>query len=251
MYYLSVLSIFKNETMNLKMWLDHYLWQGVDHFYLIDNGSDDNPLDILKEYIDKNIVTYYYKPEKHKQVEHYRFVFDNAKLKNNTYWLIISDLDEFFYGTDKKLITNLKKLEFYNVIYCNWLMFGHENLQDHPTDIRTSIIHRENNIHENTKYIFKPNKIHNSSQVWIHYLLDLNGNKMENHPKIKIENNLIKLNHYPIQSLEFFTKVKMTRGSADTIDNIRNLTYFNNYNKNAIHKDTILKNLIENCPENY
>ena len=253
MYYLSVLAILKNETMNLKMWIDHYLWQGVEHFYLIDNGSDDNPLDILKEYIDKNIVTYYYKPEKHKQLEHYQFVFDNAQLKNNTYWLIISDLDEFFYGVDKKLITKLKTLEFYNVIYCNWLMFGHENLQDHPIDIRTSIIHRENNINENTKYIFKPSKIHNSSQLWIHYLLDLHGNKIDNHPKVRIANNLIKLNHYPIQSLEFFIKVKMTRGAADTVtsDNIRNLTYFNNYNKNAIYKDTTLKNLIENCPEKY
>jgi glycosyltransferase involved in cell wall biosynthesis len=60
MYYLSVLSIFKNETMNLKLWLEHYLWQGVGHFYLIDNGSTDNPLSILQEYIDKGIITYFY-----------------------------------------------------------------------------------------------------------------------------------------------------------------------------------------------
>jgi hypothetical protein len=53
MYYLSVLSIFKNETINLKLWLDHYLWQGAEHFYLIDNGSTDEPLNILQEYIDK------------------------------------------------------------------------------------------------------------------------------------------------------------------------------------------------------
>ena len=55
-----VLSIFKNETMNLKLWLEHYLWQGVGHFYLIDNGSTDNPLSILQEYIDKGIITYFY-----------------------------------------------------------------------------------------------------------------------------------------------------------------------------------------------
>ena len=56
MYYLSVLAIFKNETMNLKMWIDHYLWQGVEHFYLIDNGSTDKPLAILKEYIDNSEI---------------------------------------------------------------------------------------------------------------------------------------------------------------------------------------------------
>ena len=64
MHYLSVMAIFKNETMNLKLWIEHYLWQGVEHFYLIDNGSNDNPLSILQEYIDNGIVTYYFLPEK-------------------------------------------------------------------------------------------------------------------------------------------------------------------------------------------
>jgi len=65
----------------------------VEHFYLIDNGSDDDPLSILQEYIDKGIVTYYFLPEKHKQTEYYRYVFDNANLKNETFWLTVCDLD--------------------------------------------------------------------------------------------------------------------------------------------------------------
>ena len=108
MYYLSVLCIFKNETMNLQKWLDHYIWQGVEHFYLIDNGSEDNPLQILQNYIDKGVVTYYYRPEKYQQIQHYQFVFDNANIKNNSFWLVMCDLDEFFYGVDHKLITKLK-----------------------------------------------------------------------------------------------------------------------------------------------
>jgi hypothetical protein len=36
MNYLSILAIMKNEAMNLKLWIDHYIYQGVDHFYLID-----------------------------------------------------------------------------------------------------------------------------------------------------------------------------------------------------------------------
>ena len=113
MFHTSCLSIFKNETMNLKLWIEHYLWQGIEHFYLIDNGSDDNPLSILQEYIDNGIVTYYFLPEKHKQVEHYRYVFDTERLKEKTYWLIVCDLDEFFYGVDKKLTTKIKSLENY------------------------------------------------------------------------------------------------------------------------------------------
>ena len=84
-YYLSVLAIFKNETMNMKVWLDHYLWQGVDHFYIIDNGSTDKPLNILQEYIDKDIVTLYSLSEKHQQSKHYQYVFDKERLKENNF----------------------------------------------------------------------------------------------------------------------------------------------------------------------
>jgi hypothetical protein len=254
MYYLSILSIFKNETMNLKVWLEHYLWQGVDHFYLIDNGSTDKPLNILQEYINKGIVTYYYKPEKHQQAEHYRWVFDKENLKKTTHWLAVCDLDEFFYGVDQKLVSKLKTLEYYNVIYANWLMFGSDNLITHPTDIRTSIIHRKPDLHKLTKYIFKPASIKNSAYVWIHYLLNpANGNMINNHPKVRIANKLIKLNHYPIQSLEFFQKVKMTRGAADSIqcDNVRDINYFKSYDEGTNYKDDTLKNLIENCPDGY
>ena len=48
-YNFTIMAIFKNETMNLKLWLDHYLWQGIEHFYLIDNDSNDNPINILQE----------------------------------------------------------------------------------------------------------------------------------------------------------------------------------------------------------
>lgn len=254
MYYLSVLAIFKNETDNLKVWLDHYLWQRVDHFYLIDNGSTDNPLLILQDYIDKGIVTYYYKKERHQQSEHYRWVFDTEMLKSKTHWLVVCDMDEFFYGVDHKLREKLQTLEFFNVIYANWHMFGSDKLIKQPVDIRTSIVHRKPAIHQNTKYIFKPLSIKDSSSIWIHGLVQSGTyNVIKNHPKIRIANNLIKLNHYPIQSLEFFKKVKMTRGSANVAkhDKVRDMKYFIENDNGADYKDITLKNLIENPLPNY
>lgn len=251
MYYLSVLCIFKNETMNLKTWIEHYLWQGVEHFYLIDNGSNDNPLQILQEYINKGLITYYFLPEKHKQIQHYQYVFDNANIKNTTYWLAICDLDEFFYGLDKKLSKKLSTLECYNIIYCNWLMFGSNGLVNHPPDIRTAITNREPNLHINTKYIFKPKSIISSSQIHIHYILKYHKYLKIN--KVHFANKLIRLNHYPIQSLEFFQKVKMTRGDVanNNAEGIRDISYFNSYNKNTIFKDHTLKKLIEQPPFDY
>ena len=247
MYYLSVIASLKNETMNLKIWIEHYLWQGVEHFYLIDNGSDDNPLSILQEYIDNGIVTYYYLPQGHRQVEHYRYVFDNANLKNETYWLAVCDLDEFFFGVDKNLKIKLKTLEDnYDYILCNWKMFGSDGHKTHPEDIRRDITFRKKDLWSETKYIFKPQIIDNSSRIWIHWLIDINVKRK------RIANILIQLNHYPIQSLEFFQKVKMPRGDAscNAYDNVRDMTYFNKYDTNE-YCDEILKNLIINPPTDY
>jgi glycosyltransferase involved in cell wall biosynthesis len=249
MYYLSVLSTFKNETMNLKIWLEHYIWQGVEHFYLIDNGSTDNPLEILQEYIDKNIVSYFYLPEKHNQVKNYRKIFDEEKLKETTEWLIVCDLDEFFYGVDNKLITKIKSLNnFFDYILCNWEMFGSDGLIEQPFDIRTSITHCDKKLWKETKYIFKPKKIKNSSCICIHYLLNHDIPKS----RTRIANKLIKLNHYPIQSLEFFKKTKMNRGDASNkkTDNIRDMTYFEKYDFRNINNE-ILKNLVLNYNSNY
>ena len=39
MYNLSVGALFKNESHALEEWLEHYLYHGADHFYLINDGS--------------------------------------------------------------------------------------------------------------------------------------------------------------------------------------------------------------------
>ena len=63
---------------------------------------------------------------------------------------------------------------------------------------------------------------------------------------------MIRLNHYPIQSLDFFKKIKMTRGAADckNSENIRDMNYFNKYNYHDINDET-LKNIILNHKNNY
>ena len=255
MYFLSVLSIFKNETMNLKVWIEHYLWQGVDHFYLIDNGSTDNPLQILQEYINNGIVTYYYKPEKYLQVEHYRWVFDYENMKTKTYWLAVCDLDEFFYGVDQKLKTKIQTLNNYDLINVNWLVYGNSGIEKHPQDIRTVFMHRFPNIDPvNTKYIFKPLAIKNSSQIWVHWLHYPNTSiPIKTGNRVRTANLLIRINHYVLQSLEYFNNVKSKRGDvANKSDNNKwSKALFDAHNDNATFLDDTLKNLIENPPPNY
>ena len=249
-YELSILAIFKNETMNLKIWLDHYLWQGVEHFYLIDNDSNDNPMSILQEYIDKGLVTYYFKPEKYQQVQHYRNVFDNERLKEKTKWLCICDLDEFFFGTEKKLVDAIYEFNGYDVIYTNSFFYGCDNLIEHPLDIRISNIHRSDDMINGIKYFFKPKCINDTSEIWIHWLVHSGSGSLQK--KIlsteTFDNKKIRLNHYIVQSLEYWQNIKMKRGDVSVPQNeyIRTMKIFDDYEKIAIIKDDILKQIIEN-----
>jgi hypothetical protein len=236
MYYFSILAIFKNETMNLKEWIDHYLWQGAEHFFLIDNGSDDDPIRVLKPYIEMGKISYYYLPQKWKQLEYYRAVFQQIKDNKETYWLCITDLDEFWYSIGGNVSKLLRQYEKFDAIYSNWLMFGSNGLINHPNSIRKSLIKREREHHILTKYIIKVQNV-NAENIGIH-TCDVKNSITEN--------KQIRLNHYPIQSMEFFQKVKMTRGACDSkvFENIRDMKYFHDYDKNANTIDTSLADLL-------
>lgn len=240
MYYLSILAIMKNESMNLQVWIDHYIFQGVEHFYLIDNGSTDDSINIINSLILQGYpITLYKLTDKYKQLDYYRYVYNNENLKEKTKWLIIADLDEFYYCKDNNISKNLKLYEHLPVIYSQWKMFGHNNLDKHPKDIRIALTKRESGLHELTKQIFQTNYV-NAESITQHSII--------NYPMTSENNlsNIFILNHYPIQSKEYFEKVKMYRGDVFQAwaDNVRNWTYFNDYNKNATEEDTELKEIV-------
>jgi hypothetical protein len=99
MYKLSVGALFKNEALVLKEWIEHYLFHGVEHFYLIDDASTDNSIDILQEYIDKGVVSLFQANWAHhpnRQCELYNhYILPHLK---ETKWLLMVDLDEFMWS---------------------------------------------------------------------------------------------------------------------------------------------------------
>ena len=241
MNYLSILAIMKNEAMNLKLWIDHYISQGVDHLYLIDNGSDDETIEIIENLINNGYpITLYILPEKFKQQQHYQYVYDQEKLNEATKWLIVADLDEFFYCYNSKISTELKNYEDYDFITSKWRMFGSNNCIQHPKDIRTSLTKRVEELHRLTKYIFQTKNIYSRS-LGIHHLNDGYTNNID-------LSDIFRLNHYPIQSKEYFGKVKMLRGDVahSTHTTFRDWGYFDSYNIGTDYNDEDLKNMILN-----
>lgn len=50
-------SYFQKRICSITEWLEHYLSQGVGHFFLIDNGSTDDSCEKLVPYMEEGLVT--------------------------------------------------------------------------------------------------------------------------------------------------------------------------------------------------
>jgi hypothetical protein len=250
-----LVSIFKNEGHILQEWIEHYIKEGVDLFCLIDNGSTDNYLEKIKPYIDSRKVILTIDSSKYSQTNLYNKYYLN--LCKTFTWVIVVDLDEFMYSrngynTIKEYLNTLDNSV--SRLMIPWKMFGSSGFTQQPQNVIQYFTKRqEYNNYDFQKYectdciksIIRGNKL---EKLDIHVsLLNDKPNEHITPFKHKTEENLhnhnIHLNHYAIQSLHFFTNVKMTRGDANsnTSENVRNMEYFQKYDHNDII-DEELKN---------
>lgn len=122
-HYFTVSTQFKDRAPFLKEWIEYYLLIGATHFYLYDHGSTDNPLEVLKEYIDRNIVTYvsWNAPVIHNTpfstVQPPTFTHSLANFRKFSRWIAFFDIDEFIipagvsYEKNKTIIPILKQYD--------------------------------------------------------------------------------------------------------------------------------------------
>jgi hypothetical protein len=251
-----VVSIFKNEKHALEEWINHYTKEGVDHFFLTDNGSDDGYIDILDKYIKNGTVSLNINPERHQQVEHLNFYINQVKKYD---WAIVVDLDEFLYArknynTIKQYLSSLHK----NIkqIYVPWKMFGSNGHINQTENIIHYFLKRniyDNRVLINGKCITRTRKlkkidIHKSRTNANGLIITSDGNVKEHDDnnfvytsEEMLKDSCLHLNHYAIQSWEFFSKIKMTRGdlSSSSSDHIRDKKYFDAYDNNIVLDDEL------------
>tara|TARA_Y100000741_G_scaffold363619_1_gene352307 strand:- start:516 stop:1436 length:921 start_codon:yes stop_codon:yes gene_type:complete len=163
--------MFKNESLILEEWVKYYIDQGVEHFYLIDNGSNDDYETKINKYMDKITLikdNFRVKPNTNYKLKLYdnnkkRYVFKKVlngarnkihtqsllsnkyfleKIKNESIWTMYIDCDEYIYAPGSKSINNLlidlDKNNKYNKItdiFIPWKIFGSNNLYKQPNSI--------------------------------------------------------------------------------------------------------------------
>ena len=257
---LCIVAIFKNEGHALKEWLDHYLQEGVDHFFLVDNGSNDG-YDI-QDYINKGVVEVWMNPKKHAQIELMNHYLQKAKQYK---WVLVVDLDEFMYArngykTIKEYLRTVNK--DVEQIKVPWKMFGSSGHKKQPNSIIQGFTRRR-------KYSKKFDMLHNPEFIEVKSIvrgkslirLDVHVHQVHDSPSWRgtisnkdgtisfafetinekiLETSCLHLNHYRIQSWEFFKNVKMTRGSNGRNSKVRDKNYFKLQDTNDL-VDTELK----------
>lgn len=139
---ISIVSIFWNESKYLKEWIEFHLLIGVDKFYLVNNNSTDNYLDVLSGYINSGVVVlsnittniHNNDPSRSNEVS---LVNDWVKELNrialtcNEDWVIHVSTDEFIYPVNENNLKDVLKTTPNNVgeISVNWSMFGNNNIE--------------------------------------------------------------------------------------------------------------------------
>ena len=129
-YTFSICAIFRNEAMFLREWIEFHLLVGVEHFYLYNNFSEDNYLEILQPYIDSDVITLTDWSIEGGQLLAYLDCFKHHK--NHTDWIAYIDLDEFICMRQEIDIKNwIRPYKNYPTVYVNWKMFGISGIMEH------------------------------------------------------------------------------------------------------------------------
>jgi hypothetical protein len=244
---LGLLAVFRNEAHIMDEYIKHYINQGVDHFYFINNNSEDEYADILDKY--KDIVTLRFE-ERVKDAEYTGTITtDNIQTKLyedfldviDTDWVLICDFDEFTYARNGyntiKDFLNERGSEFdqYLVKTKDFNSNGHIEQPDSVIDGFTSRQDQDFLKTLKTKSIIKVDKI---SRISVHYSILKYGETSNGNLNIKTDiftgykiktimekrgiftkvkeldmiNDYVVCNHYMVQSKDWFFNVKARRG---------------------------------------
>ena len=217
-YKLSIISMFKNEATILESWLQHYIEEGVEHFYLIDNGSTDNFKSIINKFMPK--ITLISDSTRFPAVNHIgpqqylenKYFLD--KVKKESEWVFICDIDEYLYNKKSRYITDYLNKTIYNYIKVYFVYYG-STFENTPDCLPTSLIKCQAENPSTTteiidilwKTILKTN---------ILTKIDCHNHHVNNNVKktdLYYGDDLI-LNHYQHISKNYFFNVRCKRGGG-------------------------------------
>lgn len=221
--YLSIVIIIKDEMPYLQEWIEYHLLVGVERFYVYDNGSTDNPLEVLQPYIEKGIVIYRYFPGNKQQIPAYCDAI--LKYKYRSYWIALIDTDEFIVPVRKYTVPEvLKEFEQYSGVCLSWVMYDSSGHIKKPEGlVIKNYTHRNidphNRANKSIKSIVNPREVLVTNVHWCYYRffcwgVSESGKKIKGNYVEEPSIDILRINHYYTKSREEFL-LKINKGGAN------------------------------------
>jgi hypothetical protein len=136
-HYLAVCAIFRNEAPYLAEWIAFHRLVGVEHFFLYDNGSEDQPEAVLRPYLQRGWVTLRPWPVPfHLQASRQAYADCLDDVRGRVRWLACLDIDEFLFAPrHEEIPTLLREFESHPGVVVRWQVYGssgHERASVEP-----------------------------------------------------------------------------------------------------------------------
>jgi len=238
----SICAIFKDEADYLKEWIEFHKIVGVEHFYLYNNKSSDNYMEVLSPYIAEGTVSLKDWPKPQSQMAAYKDFMDHHA--RETKWVGFIDLDEYVVPNKTDTIYDfLKGFENRSSVIIYWKNFGTSGFTKRSTN---RLITEDFTVawpkyvdigkfFFNTKYAYTPDLKRNAH---MHYMWS--KNKGIELPPVNVFDRIctyginsvpcddmpIQINHYLLKSYHEYTQKKAKRGGGVHPVGMHNYEYF-------------------------
>lgn len=217
-YDYAICAIFQNEARFMREWLEFHKLVGFQHFYLYNNLSTDNYLEVLEPYIkngevdltDWNMV----KIPGRNDINWQNLAYMDAlgKINGNVKWAAFTDFDEYLFPIEVDTIGDfLKSYENDRTVagvLVKWNMFGHSNVECVPSNgllIEYLTMYNPQDAQTNfTKTIVRPERV--STYRTMHNVVCKPGFHVIEIPKDKMI-----INHYWTGDMKYLLEVKIPR----------------------------------------
>lgn len=252
---LAIAAIFRDEARYLKEWIEFHRKVGVEHFYLLNNLSQDAFLSVLEPYIQKGLVELFNWPFEHEnliqwnkiQVLGYQHILQKALGK--TQWLAFLDVDEFLFPVQTACLKQfLKNYSECVGIGVNWQVFGSSGVtqlrrDDLLIERLTFKLPKTHPMHLHIKSIVRPEYV--SACINPHFMLYANNKMHVNSDKVAFDGafspyvqiNQVRINHYVLRDECFYQNIKLPRRKKWFPET----TEFENWYYNQVQDETILR----------
>jgi Glycosyltransferase family 92 len=230
-YALVICAVFKNESFFLKQWIDFHQLMGVDHFYLYNNESTDDSLEILQPYVEQGLVDLIDWPAETHDMKDYLTmlqmpVFNHALsvVKDTAHWAAFIDPDEFLCPMQhNNMIELLDDYREYGGLSINWQVFGTSNIDKLEKDqlIIEHLIWKapsSRSMNKHCKVIVQPSTVKRFDNP--HYCIFKEGYFAVNSDKVSVDHlqgmqpviiDKVRIHHYTFGDHNWYLTHKLAR----------------------------------------